>query len=81
METIRNQTQHQMKKGAHKLTKSDILTIWTMYNEGMNHHQISREFVSTRKQKVSRRHIGSILNGQRWKQETNELKEKLTDTK
>lgn len=70
-----------MKKGAHKLTIDDIQIIFDMYNQGMNHHQISRELVSTRKQKVSRRHIGSILNGQRWKKETEELKKKLNDTK
>lgn len=70
-----------MKKGAHKLTSSDILSILNMYNEGMNHHQISREFVSSRKQKVSRRHIGSILNGQRWKNEIEDLRRRLTDTK
>ena len=70
-----------MKKGAHKLTIHDIQTILNMYNMGMNHHQIAREFVSTRKQKVTRRHIGSILNGQRWKKEMEELKTNSTATK
>lgn len=66
-----------MKKGAHKLTIADIQTILDMYNMGMNHHQIARELVSTRKQKVTRRHIGSILNGQRWIKEMQQLKTNL----
>jgi len=68
-----------MKKGAHKLTIHDLQTIFDMYNKGMNHHQIQREFVSTRHQKVSRRHIGSILNGERWKKEGEEVQKKLND--
>lgn len=70
-----------MKKGAHKLTIHDIRTILNMYNEGMNHHQIAREFVSTRKQKVTRRHIGSILNGQRWKKEMEEVRGNSPESK
>jgi len=60
-----------MKKGAHKLTYHDIKTIFDMYNSGMNHNQISKAFVSSRKQQVTRRHIGSIINGERWKEEGN----------
>lgn len=70
-----------MKKGAHKLTIIDISTIFDMYNMGMNHHQISEEFFSTRKKKISRRHISSILQGKRWKREIEELKANLQDTK
>lgn len=70
-----------MKKGAHKLTQPDIETILNMYNMGMNHHQISEEFFSTRKKKISRRHISSILQGKRWKNEIDELRQNSTDTK
>lgn len=62
-----------MKKGSHKLTTLDLKTILDMYNKGMNHTEISREFISSRNKKVSRRHISAILGGKRWTQEIQQL--------
>ena len=69
-----------MKKGAHKLTILDISIILDMYNRGMNHHQIAEEFFSSRKKKITRRHISSILQGKRWKNEIEELRGNSSDT-
>lgn len=70
-----------MKKGAHKLTQPDILEIVTMYNSGLNHHQIAEEFFSSRKKKISRRHISAILQGKRWKKEVQEVQDHFRDIK
>ena len=62
-----------MKKGSHKLTIDDLPIILDMYKKGMNHTEISEEFLSSRNKKISRRHISAVLQGKRWKQEINQL--------
>jgi hypothetical protein len=64
-----NPIKDRLKKGAYKLSYNDLISIWTMYNKGLNHRVISDEFVSERGLKVSRRHISSILQKKRWKKE------------
>lgn len=64
-----NPIKERVKKGAHKLSYNDLISIWTMYKGGLNHRVISDEFVSERGLKVGRRHISSILQKKRWKKE------------